>query len=190
MPSTWITERIDTSDHRPSCSFKGHGAVANAVTGIMDALMKCPFSIGAEYIRIFKCLQNSKTGNVRVTYHWDAFVQPMMQWKSYNITYSKSVIAGLCIQHATRMRHIVVCGLSDSTILFHILINGMILEKKSRWTQNVYCDILYTFCPRHLSCQEEMREMQSKMYIGFHVKCLLSCSILMRLEFSGQIFEK
>ena len=29
-----------------------------------------------------------------------------------------------------RMRHIVVCGLSGSTIFFHFLINGTILEKK------------------------------------------------------------
>jgi hypothetical protein len=71
-----------------------------------------------------------------------------------------------------RMRHIVVCALSGPTVFFHILINGTILEKKV--TEHKMCVVIFsTPCPRHLSCQEETREIQSKMYIGFHVKCLL-----------------
>jgi hypothetical protein len=37
------------------------------------------------------------------------------------ITYSKCGSAAVGIQHAKRMRHIVVCGLSGSTIFLHII---------------------------------------------------------------------
>jgi len=40
------------------------------------------------------------------------------------------VSEALVIQHAMGMRHIAICGLSGSTILFHILIKGKIFGKK------------------------------------------------------------
>ena len=47
--------------------------------------------------------------------------------KPINTTYSKSVFVALVIQHAMRMRHIVICGLPRSTICFsHYLITGTI----------------------------------------------------------------
>ena len=36
------------------------------------------------------------------------------------ITYSECVFLALVIQHAKRMRRAVICGLSDSTTIFHI----------------------------------------------------------------------
>jgi len=38
-----------------------------------------------------------------------------------SITYSECVFVALVIQHAIRMRHIVICGLSSSTIFVHII---------------------------------------------------------------------
>jgi len=40
------------------------------------------------------------------------------QWVLHMCT---GVFAAVGIQHATRMRHVVTCGLPGSTILFHIM---------------------------------------------------------------------
>ena len=41
--------------------------------------------------------------------------------KAVGITYSDCVFVALGTQHAMRMRHIVICGLPRSTILFYTL---------------------------------------------------------------------
>jgi hypothetical protein len=46
-------------------------------------------------------------------------------WNAINITYSECVSVALGIQHAMRMRHVAICGLSFSTTFFpHFFING------------------------------------------------------------------
>jgi hypothetical protein len=41
--------------------------------------------------------------------------------KSVSIAYSECVFVALVIQHAIRMRHIVICGLPGSAVYFHII---------------------------------------------------------------------
>jgi len=41
--------------------------------------------------------------------------------KAVSITYSECVLVLLGIQHAMRVCHIVICGLSGSTVLLHII---------------------------------------------------------------------
>jgi hypothetical protein len=57
---------------------------------------------------------------------------------STRITYSECASVTLVMQHAVRMRCMVMCGVSDSHIFPHYLINGTIFEKK------VYCVIFST----------------------------------------------
>jgi len=44
------------------------------------------------------------------------------------------VFVALVIQHAMRRHHIVIRGLSSSTIFSHYRTNGKISEKKGYWT--------------------------------------------------------
>jgi hypothetical protein len=55
-------------------------------------------------------------------------------------------LVALGIQHEMRMRHILICELSDSTTFLH------------------------KFCPKNVSFQEDIREIWYKMYTGLHVK--------------------
>jgi len=49
------------------------------------------------------------------------------------------------------------------------LINGTIFEKKKYWSQNVCFDLLYNFCPKRFSFQEEFNRIWLKMSCDLHV---------------------
>jgi len=51
--------------------------------------------------------------------------------KAISITYCECGFVALGIQHAKRMRLTVICGMSGSTVFFHIISQTARLKKKS-----------------------------------------------------------
>jgi len=51
------------------------------------------------------------------------FVQPLLSWKRNKYyLFWVCVCVALGVQHAMRMRLIVICALPDSTVFFHIIL--------------------------------------------------------------------
>jgi hypothetical protein len=66
--------------------------------------------------------------------------------KAISITYSECAFIALSIQHWLHMRHIVVCSLPGSTIIFHFISYiTSFRKKKSYQTLNACFDFLYNF---------------------------------------------
>jgi len=63
------------------------------------------------------------------------------------------------IQHAKRMRPIVICGLPGSHIVPHYLIAGKILLKKKVIEHKMCFDLLYIVCLKHFSFWEEFSQV-------------------------------
>jgi hypothetical protein len=59
------------------------------------------------------------------------------------------VFVATSIQHAMRMRNVVIRGLPVSAIFFHIISLTALLKKNSYWAQNVWFYFLYKFRLEH-----------------------------------------
>jgi hypothetical protein len=70
-----------------------------------------------------------------------------------SISYAECALVALGVQHAMRMRHIVIYGLSEYTVFFpHFLTNGKIFEIK-KVTEHKMCVLIFsaTFVVKHFS---------------------------------------
>jgi hypothetical protein len=118
-------------------------------------------------------------------------MQPLLWWKShqYYIRWV-CVFVGLCIQHVRHMRHFVICGLSGSTIPFHIISKTAWFSKK-RIEQKI-CDCIFStnLSVTFLILRRTEKDMTINIYwSSCNVRTLYSCRILMKLEHCRHIFE-
>jgi len=93
-------------------------------------------------------------------------MQLLLQWKSKSIAYSECVFVAIVMQHALCVRHIVICTLSGSTIIFHIISSMAQFKKKVSEHKMCYFHFLYSVCLKHFSFQEALLEKYSD--IKFH----------------------
>jgi hypothetical protein len=111
----------------------------------------------------------------------------MLLWKSneYYIAWT-CVFVALGIQHAMRMRHIVICSLPRSTIFFHIS------HKRYDIRKTLLCVLILstTFVGNIFHSKKNWSRYDQKFILIFMQSTLYSCPILTKLEFFRQIFEK
>jgi hypothetical protein len=110
--------------------------------------------------------------------------------KGMSITQHVCVFVALGIQYAMRMRRVAICDPHRSTVFFHIL------PKRNQFsTKLLYLKCVFRFSPQLLSetfliqRRTERRYGQKCILVFMKITCY-SCEILMKLEFSRQLFEK
>ena len=109
--------------------------------------------------------------------------------KATSIEQTERVFVALGIRHAMRTRHIVLCGLPHSTILFpHYRINGTIVENELLNTKCVFRYPLQLLPETFLILRRIERDIIKKSLVCTQ-STRYSYPILMKLEFS-RLFSK
>ena len=153
-------------------------------------------------VESFIWANNNKTGNVRITWHWGAFLRPLLQWKrnTYCVFWVRvrvwcvcvclCVFVALVIQHAIRMRHVVICGLSVSTIFFQL--SHKRHDSRKNVTEHKMCVVIFstTFIWNISHSKKNWARYDQKHILVFMYSTRYSSPRLKKkLEFSRQIFE-
>jgi len=131
----------------------------------------------------------NQRGNVSITKHWGAFVQPLLQWKN-----NEYYILLVCVcslkypadnSHAP-YRHLWPVPLYN--IFPHYLISGTIFEKRY-WTQTVSFNFIYNFVWNISHSKQNWMRYDRECISVFTYSTRYSCPIVMKLEFS-RVFRK
>jgi hypothetical protein len=128
---------------------------------------------------------------VRIKERWGAFINHCCSIKQC-VTYSECVSVALVIQHAMRVRYIVVCGLSGCTVFFpHYLIIDTIFEEKNLLdTKCVFWFSLQLLSETFLSLRSIKRDMIKKCLLVFLWTIRHFNAILVKPEFLFDRFPK
>ena len=88
--------------------------------------------------------------------------------KSISIECSECMFSALSIQHAMHTSHIVTLACPAVQCFTTLSRKLYDFQNRSYWTKNVCFDLLYSFCLKHFSFQEEPNEIWSKISVGLH----------------------
>ena len=108
--------------------------------------------------------------------------------KVISVTYSECVFLTTDIQHAMRMRLIVICGLPGSTIFFHIVSQNARFKKKKVIEHKMCVLIFSATIAWNISYSKKNGATHGQKFVLIW-SARYYCPILMKLEFSRHFLE-
>jgi hypothetical protein len=116
----------------------------------------------------------------------------MVHYWNISIVCSECVSVALVIQHLMRVRRIILSAVASLAVPYLSVLSHKRHDFRIKVCEHKDCffNFFYNFCLEHFSFDEELSEILSYMYLGLHVKYRYSRPVLMKFEFSRQVFEK